>query len=121
MIRVPEFYTDADGRKLARVPLAHRSECAVLDYEDFGELLERGYSTQWHFNHNGKPHMRYVRCGGDEVRLTAVARLILGAGPRTHISYKDGDRLNLRRENLVLRKGGKAKRDCSPLVSEGDE
>lgn len=115
--RIPEFYSDADGRKLARVPLANRSEFATIDRDSWGELVERGISMSWCFNDNGTPTQRYVRCQGEDRRLTIVARLIVGAGPRTRIRYNDGDRLNLRRENLSLEEGGHAKHDCAPKDS----
>jgi hypothetical protein len=118
MIRVPEFFVDAQGHKMARISLANSELCAILYKEDFGELLERGFSMLWKLNAGGVGRPPYVRCTGPNGVNPIVARLIAGAGPGTQVHYRDRNRLNLRSENLRVQKGGNAKHDCAIMEIE---
>ena len=129
-MRFPEFFTDDDGQRCARIPLARYGNdddgqrctriplarygnCAILYAEDLEELARRGYLLRMQVSYNrghavGYVHLRDPRNNGVN---HVVARLILGAPPRTVVRYRDGNRLNLRRSNLLLRRGGSAKAD----------
>ena len=64
-----------------------------------------GVSLNWMLNSNGKGN-EYVRVRY-RGNLSTVARLILGNPSRQMVTYLDGDRKNLCRDNLQLGKSGK--------------
>ena len=78
-------------------------------------LLAEGYSDQWNFNRVGQAY-GYVRCKDGKVKggLSTVARLVLGAGKKQVVHYRDGDRLNLCRSNLYITKGNASGAPPSP-------
>ena len=88
------------------VPLANHSRPARIDAKDFEMLLAEGYSDQWNFNRVGQGY-GYVRCKDGKIKggLSTVARLVLGAGKKQVVHYRDGDRRNLCRSNLYITKG----------------
>lgn len=104
----PQFTTDADGNRLAHIALAHTHERATLHAEDYERVLAQGFSPYWAIASTGGRH-RYVlvqaRSPSNVGRSLTVARLVAQAGKGQRVGYADGDRLNLRRENLVLIKG----------------
>lgn len=70
--------------------------------EDLRRLEGRGLGGAWFLNGNGG-RSRFVRTRRAGSRhLVQVARLITEAGPGEIVRYRDGDRLNLTRENLAL-------------------
>jgi hypothetical protein len=75
---------------------------AYLLPEDFELLVKLGLSTQWNLNPLGYVTAPCARAPGANV---SVARVLLDCGPGQRVSYLDGNKLNLRRENLKL-KGG---------------
>lgn len=114
--RAPQLYIDADGEPCARVPLAKRGQFATLFAEDLSRLEGGRIPLNWYINLNGgRTHGQVkVAIPGDNVR--AVARLITGAGKGEQVFYKDGNRLNLRRDNLVMSHGGRATVDAAELL-----
>lgn len=108
--RKVRFTTDQDGKHIVLVPLANQSTPAKLLLEDFKTIIDAGYTSQWTANSDGKGHA-YVRCGVSNVRgqLATVARLIMDPPFGYRVTYRDGDRLNLRRDNLKLEKGARLK------------
>lgn len=100
------FTTDADGQRLAHVALANTDQRATLYAEDLDRLLAAGWSPYWHWcETNGRHHYVLVRAytpDGTRSRTMTVARLIAGAGKQQRVVYIDGDRANLRRENLCI-------------------
>ncbi|MFK2904839.1 hypothetical protein ISP17_12820 [Dyella ginsengisoli] len=104
----PQFTADADGNRLAHIALAHTHERATLYAEDYERVLAQGFSPYWAIASTGGRH-RYVlvqaRSPSNIGRSLTVARLVAQAGKGQRVGYADGDRLNLRRENLVLVKG----------------
>lgn len=104
----PEFTTGADGQQLVHVALANTDLYATLYVKDYQRLTDAGFSPFWALTNTGG-HFRYVlvsaRSPGNRRRSLTVARLIAGAGKGQQVSYADGDRLNLRAENLVLVEG----------------
>jgi hypothetical protein len=113
--RVPLYFIDIDGQRCVRIPLASTARIAILYAEDFERLIALGLSPFWMVNMNKPTGQGYVRVAKDGRKL-AIARLILGAGPRHQVAYRDGNRLNLRRENLILRRGGTACFDAVALL-----
>lgn len=104
----PEFTIDPDGNRLAHLPLAHTSERATLYADDYERVVADGYSPCWSFASTGG-RQKYVlvnaRSPNNAPRSFTVARLVAEAGKGQLVSYADGDRLNLRRENLLLHEG----------------
>jgi len=100
-----------DGRQVAFVPLGD-GRFAVVDAVDFDQLVAAGVSANWHIgvDDRGADHVRIRSAKPERFPVVSVARLITGAGPRERITFRDGDRLNLRRENLRVspRKPGAA-------------
>lgn len=104
--RTPVRTQDRDGSAIVLVPLANHSQPAKLFREDFHRLTAEGLGLAWTFN-EAKGGYRYVRAYAQGVcgDLVTVPRLILGAGAGRRVQYRDGDRLNLRLDNLYLSAG----------------
>jgi len=101
--RDPIRTTDADGSPVVRVPLAKGRGIAVLNAEDFDELLRLGITARWCRNVAG-PGYAYVRCAPPRDlnfgSLLSLSRLIMEAPAGVCVRYRDDDRCNLRRSNL---------------------
>ena len=98
----PVSRPDHDGQNIVLMPLRNSERPAKLLLVDWNALAERGVSTKWHC---AGIEQRYVYCdarGADDAAI--VARLIVEAGPGDQVNYGDGDRLNLRRDNLWIRR-----------------
>ena len=91
---------------VTRVPLSNRtSQFVKVNTEDYNRLKAEGISTTWFLNSNGSGR-DYVRVN-HRGNISTVARLILGDPSRQMVSYLDGDRTNLCRNNLHLGKSSK--------------
>jgi len=105
----PEFTTDADGQQVVHVALANTDQRATLYVEDYQRWLAAGFSPFWSFASTGG-RFQYVlantRSPSNSTRTVPVARWIADAGKGQRVSHADGDRLNLRRDNLAVVKGG---------------
>lgn len=100
--RMPIYTRDTDQREIALVPLANHYQPAKILKDDFIALVDAGYSANWTFNDNGSG-LQYVRCkDAKRGNLSSVARLILTPPRNRVIKYRDGNHLNLRRDNLIL-------------------
>jgi hypothetical protein len=111
--RAPTIFTiDSEGRCLAHVALAETNERATLYAEDLERVLAEGWSPFWSYTSTDKsaPHRRYVLVNAigarGQPRSLTIARLVAKASKGQHVKYADGDRLNLCRENLLVKKGG---------------
>lgn len=111
--QAPTIYTtDSDGRRLAHVALAETARRATLYAEDLERVLAAGWSPFWSYTSTDKttPRRRYVLVQGYNAngrrRSLTVARLVAEVSKGQRVKYADGDRLNLRRENLLIKKGG---------------
>lgn len=94
---------------VALVGLGPQSEAAAaIDTPDLAFLLSLGCSTSWRLLPTG-----YVAASERSAtgRSIGVARALLDAGPGTVVKHLDGDKLNLRRSNLVLIPGYSKRRD----------
>jgi hypothetical protein len=105
----PEFTTDADGQELTHVALANTDQRATLYAEDFRHLMDAGWSRHWALTNTGGRFeyvLAYARGPMNNPRTITLARLIAQAAKGQRVTYADGDRTNLRRDNLVIVKGG---------------
>lgn len=107
----PEYTTDQDGQRLAHVELANTDHRATLYAEDYQRLIAAGFSSCWSLTDVGRG-LRYVLCSARTLtpgrkgrRSMTVARLVAEAGRGQQVRYLDGNRLNLRRENLAFEQG----------------
>jgi hypothetical protein len=102
------FSRDTRGNRLAHLAVNGTKDRAVLLADDLERILEAGWSTNWSLESTGGRH-RYVlvwaRGPSGKPRTLTVARLVAQAGKGQVVRYADGNRLNLRRENLLVRKG----------------
>lgn len=97
------FITDTDNQAIALVHLPGSKEPAKLLTEDYEALIAAGYGDHWLLNSNGHGYS-YVRCSATKQlgNTETVARLILNLPKGHRVCYQDNNRLNLRRDNLVL-------------------
>ena len=104
---VPEFTIDAEGQELAHVALAGSTERATMYAEDYRRIVGANWSLHWSFTSTGREH-KYVlvnaRSAEGHARTLTVARLVVDAPRGRRVYYADGNRLNLRRDNLSLHK-----------------
>jgi len=93
------------------VTLGNSPKKAQVHRDDLERVKAAGYTGAWFLN--GCNGYSYVRTGRSDLvgRLESVARIIAEAKPGQIVKYRDGDRLNLRRDNLYLGSGrSKARR-----------
>jgi hypothetical protein len=100
----------AAGVLLAAVPLASGNGEAVMHAADLDRLSDAGVGCNLCLNPSGRG-IAYVRASQRGGNTVNVARFIAGARRGEVVRYHDGDRRNLRRENLYLTRG-KARMDC---------
>lgn len=102
----PAIYShDPDGREVVGVRLSNHSERAWLYRRDYEAIVAEYGGGRWFANSNGTGRS-YVRLKDPALRNNrTVARLVLGNPIRSAISYRDGDRLNLRSSNLEVELG----------------
>jgi hypothetical protein len=106
--RLPTYTRDADGDPIAVVPLARGGD-AIVDADVLEDLLQRGVTLNWTFNLSGGGEFAYVRTRTASRNLVTVAREVIGARPREIVRYRNGDRRDLRRRNLYVSSGGRAR------------
>lgn len=119
-LRATHRFTDATGRCCTRVPLANSPLYAVLLTEDFERLTAAGLTRNWGLNRNKSEGQAYVCAKVTGANTISVSRLVTGAGRRQIVRYGNGDRLDLRAENLYVSKGGTARKDCSAILQQED-
>lgn len=103
--RLYETFADIEGHLCVRVPLANTTRCAILYVEDFFRLVNAGVSWNWALNYSSATGPGYLKVTipGDGRR--SVARLVAEAGEREQVRYRNGDKIDLRRSNLLVQKG----------------
>lgn len=117
----PTAFVDEHGRRCLRVPLdRYRQREAIALASDYHRLIRSGVSVAWYLNKDGDGR-EYVRTksrkGCTVQNNMQLARLITGAGRGTVVRYANGDRLDLRPENLQTGRG-KSKWDTLALVEQ---
>lgn len=95
-----------DGKEVCYVPLGRGSNSAeaTIYKEDYDLLMKLGLSGNWLQTQQG-----YVTAASGRINPPArlqVGRVLMDAKPGTQVRCLDGNPLNLRRDNLVLAKGG---------------
>lgn len=95
-----------DTPALVRVEMANRPGVfATVDRKDFDRWKAEGRSTRWFLN--GVGARQYVRvydptyAGG----LVSVVRLMFLPRQGRIVRYRNGDRLDLRRDNIIMTDG----------------
>ena len=91
-----------ENPSLLELTLTKSKAKVLIDEEDFNDLMGLDISMDWILFEG----LVWVRRGDQRI---SIARLIRDAGKGTKIVYKDGNQLNLRRDNLIIATGaGKA-------------
>lgn len=102
--------THEGGKTITLVPLAGSTDPAQLFAEDFDAIKAAGFSDQWQLDSSGNGYA-YVRAHrrdpAAKARSISVVRLIMKPEPGEKVCYLDGNRLNLRRDNLTLERGAR--------------
>lgn len=92
---------DRDRGSIVYVPLARDGKNeAVLDLDDYNELIGLGVYQNWQLR-GGQVGAR----GPDGITLL-IGRVLTDAKPGQRVIFRDGNCLNLRRDNLDLSEGG---------------
>jgi hypothetical protein len=97
----------AAGGAIVRVPLGNRRGVyAILDRADWDAWIKAGRSRTFFLNDNGQggAYVRF-RDTGTAGRVASVARTLVNPGPGKIVRYRDGQPLNLTRQNLVVTDG----------------
>ncbi|WP_140628441.1 hypothetical protein [Methylibium rhizosphaerae] len=99
------------------VQLQNRQACQISKAR-YEALQAAGHTGRWFANRDGKCGHSYVRLEGPSNLLT-VARLITDCEPGQAVRYLNGNRFDLRDENLsvVAKRGGK----CKNPVQEAED
>lgn len=113
-LRSLRYFRDAKGNRCAGVPLANTNLEAVVYLDDLHTLAAHGLSLNWKLNSNGRDSA-YVKAALPGRDHRVIARIVAGASFKQQVHYRNGNRLDLRRDNLRVGKGGKAHKDCSDL------
>lgn len=96
------YQTDPDGRGVVGVSVAQGTRTVWLDAADYDAVVREVGEASWFLGHNERG-TAYVRVRNPDTGLKeAVARIITGRVRCTSVGYADGDRLNLRRKNLLI-------------------
>jgi hypothetical protein len=109
-IRTPKAVKDHDGRDIVLVPLANAKSPAKLFKESFELLLGLKITTNWNVNAAG--HVRFregTRAG------VCLGRLLMEARANQRVTFIDRNPLNLRLDNMLLKKGKGADREWDIL------
>lgn len=98
---------DVDGTPIVKVEMSNRPGWfALVDLIDFEDLLLGGVTLPWFVNRNGSglEYVRFTR-NGVAGRLASVAPHIMRPGKGQIVTYRNGNRLDLRRRNLEIARG----------------
>jgi len=105
-MKPPEGVAIGDSAPYLLVPISGATdEYAIID-ADGAEDLFREAPLPWWFNGNGygQAYVKH-RQPGVKGGLGRVARKVVGAGLGQIVRHANGDRLDLRRENLLVQRG----------------
>ena len=105
--RSPVFVVDTDGTEIAVIPTNIAGKVVKMCAEDLRDLTSRGFTDQVTVGRDAKSGFfyAYLNVTGTRSSTVSLSRLILNAGRKRNVTFADGDRLNLRRDNLVLVRG----------------
>jgi hypothetical protein len=104
-MREVRFYEE-NGLELVAVPLGRASSYeAIIEKSDWEFVRKLGLSGNWSAVPSGYGNP-YVAASGSSKnslrRKVLVARVLLDASTGTSVRFRDGNPLNLRRDNLLL-------------------
>lgn len=106
--RATTYSFDPLGNRLAHISMANTDRKVVMYAVDFARLIAAGFSQRWKYNQdghgNGYPTLNAFSPEGFN-REVMVARLVAEAPRGWCVSTRDGDSLNLRRDNLEFKRG----------------
>lgn len=116
--RLVSEWNDCYGRPIVKVALSNNRGFVELARSDYDRLLAADLGPPWKANANSARAggRIYVRRRDLWNHNTVVARFIAGAADRHRVTYVDGNPFNLRRENLRVERGGRAKRHAALTV-----
>jgi hypothetical protein len=108
--RDPAYIQDTDGASIAIVPTDRPGKPVKVLAEDWLAYLAAGYSPFIYLMGNGKD-LDYARVArpGVHGRPAIVVRVLLGVPEGCQVRYLDGDRRNLRRDNIAFSASGRAR------------
>lgn len=119
--RLPIYFTAESGAEYVRLPLAKNRGMALFNRASYEDLMRLGYSSQMRLSSASDYKKAYVRSRHPELGECSLTRAITGALKSQHIHYRDGNRLNLTLENLVVvERGGGFSPKC-PLCRPRSE
>lgn len=102
-IKRPEYFTDAEGRRLVRLPVNGSDSPAIADAQLFDNAARRhGLTGVLYLNDDGKGHSYVMATIPGSGTHSVLARLLLSPPPGYRVRYRDGNPLNLLPENLRL-------------------
>lgn len=110
-----ERHLGADGTPFLRLPIRNRpGRFAHIDEADFDALAEGRRSLSLFITTNDA--RRDYLAVGFQGRNHTVARLLLNPGPKKTVTYRNGDRTDVRRRNLlaVAKKPGGKRQAAQP-------
>ncbi len=102
-----------NGRTVYYVTLGNSGKEAVIFKEDWDEMRDLGLTANWNLHALGYVSAPSVYASGRHIQ---VARVLLDAGRGEGCRYADGDKLNLRRENVYKVEDRKAIRRDRELL-----
>lgn len=110
--------TLVDGEEVVRVELVgHKGVFATVDAASFAKLPEAARRGRWYLNrgYTGLSYVKFSDAGGT---TQSVARALAKARRGEIVSFRNGDRLDLRRGNLrVTRRKTREPADMTPTGS----
>lgn len=101
-------YTDEQKRNCVSIPLTNVRKDVHLFRDDFNKLMARGINARWRLS-NGQVLERGTR--------VPIARQVADAGKGQKVQFRDKDCCNLKRDNLVISKGG-GRIDAKDMLSD---
>jgi hypothetical protein len=106
-IEITHSRNSNDKNNLVQVPLDDSDKPAILYESDFALLMDMGVSLRWNYNAGTMGHVKCYSGG----RALSIARILVDAGKGEKVQFLNGDRTDLRRDNLVVAKGAGNLRD----------
>jgi hypothetical protein len=92
---------DKPSGNFLSIPLSNSGETATVCAEDFQSIILEHGDAPWLLNSNGSGRYAYVRMWSSSLRnIFSVARAVIGDNRRAVARYRNGDRTDLRRENV---------------------
>ena len=99
----PQYFFDHSGRELVSLPVKGTDDRVVTEAALWRNAVRRyGLSGRLYWTEDGKGYRYLAATVPGTGSHTTLARLLLGRPRGYRVTYVDGDRANLRPENLRL-------------------